>query len=323
VTPCELILGTADGIRRVHVDRGGNLEVTARGLTGNAVRGIAIHPHDPDVLYVAAGLRGWGLHRSLDGGETFDALGFEEYWCWDVVLDPANPERLLVGTEPPMLWESTDSGESWRSFPGIDHVESRKTWTFFHPPFHAGHLHGIALDSRRPDRIVVGVEHGGLLLSQDAGNTWRDVMPGADLHRVVIDPVDADLIFAGAGNGLFRSPDGGQHWSAVEQLHGRYIHGIVIDPDDPLRMFVYVDSQHCPVYRTIDGGETWEPIGRGLPASRPADPLRMHPDEGTALFYAGDKKDGSILYLSNDNGESWCQSDLHLPKVWRLATVVR
>ncbi len=315
---CELLAGTADGILRVSVSSTGGAEVVSRGLKGHAIRGIAQHPFRPGTFYIAAGLRGWGLHATCDYGQTFTSLGFEDYWCWDIVIDEANTDRLLLGTEPPMLWESLDAGTTWRSFPEIDQVESRSQWIFFHPPFHAGHLHGIALSSHRPKRILVGVEHGGLLRTEDAGETWIDVMPGADLHRIVIHPENPDRIFAGTGSGLFVSVDGGLGWERVSGLGKRYVHGIVIDPDDPRRMYVYVDSQQCPVYRSSDSGESWEPAGSGLPSSRPADPICRHPGSPGTLFYTGDYADGSTLYLSEDSGDSWHRIKLELPKVWRL-----
>jgi photosystem II stability/assembly factor-like uncharacterized protein len=319
--PCELVAGTADGIRRIQINESGESAVVTSGLHGQAIRGIAIHPERPQTYFVAAGLRGWGLHVTEDGGRTFNSLGFEDRWCWDVVVDPANSARLLVGTEPPMLWESLDSGITWREFPNIDSVPGRGNWTFFHPPFHAGHLHGIALSEERPERILVGVEHGGLLLSQDGGNSWTDVMPGADLHRIEIHPRDPDRIFAGAGNGLFLSEDCGESWKAIDQLYGRYVHGIVIDSSNPRRMFVYIDSTQNPIFRSADGGESWEPAGTGLPASRPADPLRLHPSEPGTLFYAADSDEGSTLYISEDDGVTWHCTGLSLPKVWRLKAV--
>jgi photosystem II stability/assembly factor-like uncharacterized protein len=287
------------------------------------VRGIAVHPHNSDVIYVAAGLRGWGLHVTHDGGASFNQLGFEDKWVWDVVVDTANPDRLLIGTEPPMLYESLDAGNTFSDMRGIEDVDSRDRWTFFHAPFHSGHLHGIAITPERPARIIVGVEHGGLLLSNDRGKTWRDVMPGADLHRVTIGPEDPDRVYAGAGHGLFFSTDGGTTWSAFEGLRGRYVHGIQIDPRDVNRMFVYVDSSSsCPVFRTVDGGGCWEAVGAGLPASRPADPIRLHPANPDVVFYAGDSGDCSYLYVSDDGGDNWNRLDLELPKVWRLQTAM-
>lgn len=319
----ELLAGTADGVRGVRIAPDGTACITSGGLTGQAIRGIAVDPTESDRYYVAAGLRGNGLYVTGDAGRTFESLGFQDRWVWDVVVDPADPARLLIGTEPPMLFESGDAGRTWRDFPGIEQVESRPRWTFFHPPFHAGHLHGIALTPERPGRILVGVEHGGLLRSVDNGETWADTMPGADLHRIEIDPTDPDRILAGAGNGLFISDDGGVRWTPVGDLRGRYVHGIVFDRKNPARLFVYIDSGHCPLFRSDDGGSTWEPVGIGLPRSAPADPVRIHPVNPDLVVYAGDTGDGSELFISEDGGEHWTSTGLELPKVWRLVNFQR
>jgi photosystem II stability/assembly factor-like uncharacterized protein len=321
--PFIVLAGTADGLRVIHIDSWGAASVVTEGLHGNAVRGVAVDPSCDRTVYVACGLRGWGLHVTRDAGRTFESLGFEDEWVWDVVVDQNNSDRLLIGTEPPALYESVDGGATFTALAGIHDVESRERWTFFHAPFHAGHLHGIAITPERPERIIVGVEHGGLLVSKDHGASWQDVMPGADLHRVSIDPADPDRVYAGAGHGLFVSEDGGQTWSPVDGLRGRYVHGIQIDPRDSDRVYVYVDSSHCPIHRTLDGGDTWENVGAGLPASRPADPIRLHPDEPDILVYAGDSDNGSYLYLSRDRGDRWERTDLELPKVWRMHTVAR
>lgn len=323
MTNLEIVVGTADGVRGVQITPDGSACIATGGLNGHAIRGIAVDPANPDRFYVGAGLRGYGLYVTNDAGRSFDTLGFEGRWVWDVAVDPIDSTRLLIGTEPPMLYESRDAGRTWRDFPGIDAVESRSRWTFFHPPFHAGHLHGIALTPERPERILVGVEHGGLLRSVDYGGSWTDTMPGADLHRIVIDPTDPDRIFAGAGNGLFISLDGGASWTPVDDLRGRYVHGIVFDRKHPERIFVYIDSGRCPLYRSDDGGSTWAPIGTGLPSSAPADPVRLDPANSDLVVYAGDNGDGSELYTSEDGGESWTSTGLELPKVWRVVTVER
>jgi photosystem II stability/assembly factor-like uncharacterized protein len=323
MTSWEIIAGTADGIRRITVSETGIPSIAASSLEGQAIRGIAIDPRDSSHVMVAAGLRGWGLHASRNGGQSFESVGFEDYWCWDVVFDPGNSDRVLVGTEPPMLWESMDSGNTWSAFQAIDNVSSRPHWTFFHAPFFAGHLHGIALSSAYPDRILVGVEHGGLLRSIDRGQTWVDVLPGADVHRIVVDPHDPDLIWAGLGNGLYTSTNGGVSWNQIPALAGKYTHGVTIDHSNSGRMFIYVDNSGCPIYRTLDGGSSWEAVGPGLPTSRPADPISLHPFDGNRLIYAGDTARGSTLYLSDDGGEHWKRAGLDLPKVWRLQTVRR
>ncbi len=261
MNPCTLYVGTEDGLRTVRVTDAGSVAQLESGLHGQAVRAIAIHPDNPSIAYVGCGLRGWGLHYTENGCETFTAIGFEDEWVWDVTFSP-DPETVYVGTEPPMLYVSEDDGP-FEAFSTIDALESRSTWTFFHEPFYAGHIHGLAVHPDRPERLFAGVEHGSLIYSDDWGESWSEALVGYDLHRVAIDPTDPDRVFAGAGEGLFVSDDAARSWTAVESLRGAYVHGVAFDPADPETVFGYVDRDESPLYRSTDRGQTWSPIAEG------------------------------------------------------------
>jgi hypothetical protein len=318
---CHLHLGTRDGVISYTIDEDGMPVESGRTVAGQVVRGLATHPDNPSLLFVACGLRGWGLHLSEDGGGSARLIGFEDRWVWDVVVDPVDPDTILVGTEPPGLFRGRRVNGDWmfEEYTGIHELPSRSRWTFFHEPFRAGHIHGIARTPARPERIVAGVEHGAVILSHDDGQSWQEALPGYDVHRVSVHPTEPDTVYVGAGNGLHVSGDSGATWEAVPGLRGKYVHGIVFDPEDPQLMVVYVDSSTCPLYRTDDGGDTWVAIGTGLPTTQPADPMRMMPSNGTILFYAGDEGAGtSTLFQSTDGGTSWAMLKSGLPKVWRM-----
>lgn len=321
MNPCTLYVGTEDGLRTVRIADADTIEHLEMGMKGQAVRAIAIHPDDPSIAYAGCGLRGWGLHYTDDSGKTFTSVGFEDEWVWDVTFAP-DPNTVYVGTEPPMLYVSRD-GRSFDSLSGIETLESRSEWTFFHEPFYAGHIHGLAIHPDRPEQLFAGVEHGAFIYSYDGGDSWNEALVGYDLHRVAIDPTNPDRVLAGAGEGLFISEDAAQSWTAVETLHGKYVHGIVFDPQDPEIVYVYVDLDKSPLYRSMDQGRTWEPIAEGLPAANPADPLCLHPADSDVLFYAGNSpEENGQLFVSPEGGGSWEPLSFDLPKVWRLEAAV-
>lgn len=315
--PCLLYVGTEDGLIVLRVDGDARVDVLGRGLAGNAVRGIAIHPEHPDVAYVACGLRGWGLHRSVDAGQRFEELSFADRWVWDVIVDPRDADTLWVGTEPPMLYVSRDDGATFVACHGIEELPSRPRWTFFHPPFHAGHIHGIAMHPEHPERIFAGVEHGALVYSHDGGHTWHERLIGGDLHRIAIDPGASNRVLAGTGAGLLVSEDAGATWSTVAGASG-YVHGIAFDPRQAGRVFLYAHSAAGPLSRSDDGGRSWQRIGRELPSAQPADNLTLHPSAPDTLFYAGDADGGGRLFVSSDAGVTWRALAVQLPKVWRM-----
>lgn len=314
-----LYAGTEDGVVVLRWDGGTGLRMVGRGLAGQAVRAIAVDPRDPARATVGCGLRGWGLHRTADAGGSFEALGFADRWVWEVAHPPGDPEALWVGTEPPMLYVSRDGGATFRPLEGLERLPSRARWTFFHPPFYAGHVHGLAFHPRRPGWVFAGVEHGALIYSRDGGATWQEALVGYDLHRTAVDPEDPDRVLAGAGEGLFASRDAGASWEPVPALAGRYVHGIVFCTERPGRVLVYAADPACPVYRSDDGGGAWKAVGAGLPPSGPADPLAVHPCDPERVCYAGDvDRRTSRLFVSTDGGRSWAIAGPELPKVWRL-----
>ncbi len=321
--PCLLYVGTEEGVF-VFRWRGTDVAQLGRGLQGNAVRGIAVHPEDARSVYIACGLRGWGLHRSQDAGQSFESLGFMEQWVWDVVFHPNDHQTLYIGTEPPMLYVSHDSGRTFDALQGIDALPSRSHWHFFHPPFRdqpmkAGHVHGIALHPKRPERIFAGVEQGAVIFSEDGGQTWKEALVGHDVHRMAVDPADPDRIFAGTGAGLFVSEDGGKTWDPQPVLYG-YVHAIRFDPRRPETVYAYTDGSH-PLSKSTDAGRTWQTVGTELPPAGPADSLDLHPVDPAIVFYGGDTGPGqSRLFVSPDEGGTWRMLEAELPKVWRLRT---
>ncbi len=315
---CLLYVGTEDGMF-VFRASSKSLTLIGRGIEGNAVRGIAIHPKDSQIAYVACGLRGLGLYRTKDAGRTWELLGFQDRWVWDVVLHPSDPKTFFVGTEPPMLYISRDEGHTFQAFEGIERLSSRKAWKFFYAPFYGGHIHGIALSPERPAWIFAGVEHGALIYSHDYGQTWHEALVGHDLHRVAMDPSNPNRVFAGTGEGLFVSEDAGRTWKPIAALKDQYIHAICFDPKHPQRMYIYGAQDGEPLYKSEDGGRSWRQIAAGLPENGPADSFSLHPEHPEILFYGGEVRERrGQLFVSCDGGESWQTLGTELPKIWRL-----
>ncbi|WP_224450471.1 VPS10 domain-containing protein [Haloprofundus salilacus] len=315
---CILYLGTRDGFRVARLTPSG-LEIIARGVRDNAVRGIAVDPSNPAAAYVGCGLRGWGLYRTTDAGRTIEDLGFEDRWVWDVAQHPSNPETVYVGTEPPMVYVSVDDGDTFDEITSIEELPSRSKWTFFHEPFYEGHIHGFAIHPARPERIFAGVEHGALIYTHDGGETWHDALVGHDLHRIAVDPAGPDRVLAATGSGLFHSHDAGESWASTPALRGKYLHSIIFDADAPRYAYAYADQEGSPLYKSEDSGDSWHAIGEGLPTAKPADNLRLHPEDPTTLIYVGDANEKeSSVYLSTSSGETWHRIDTALPKVWRV-----
>lgn len=319
---CILYIGTEDGVLVYGLDSGYSMRLIGRGLQGNAVRAISVHPENSNIALIGCGLRGWGLHMTDDYGSSFHSIGFEDKWVWDVVYHPSDRNIIWVGTKPPMIYKSVDNGLTFMALNGVEHVPSRKMWKFFHPPFYSGHIHGITFNPVNPDQVFAGVEQGALLFSKDKGESWNDTLAGYDLHRIAFDLSNPEIILAGAGEGLLLSRNGGVTWDMIPDMKNKYVHGISFDPFHVGRIYVYADEEHSPLYRSDNSATTWRPLGTGLHAAKPSDNVSLHPTVADVLFYAGDVSNHeSIVYSSIDAGESWLPISDRLPKIWRMKVV--
>ena len=83
---------------------------------GAEVRAIAIHPHNPQVVY--AGTQA-GPYRSTNGGDTWEKLGFPDLGMvvWSILFHPQNPQIMYLGTAPAAVYRSDNGGDTWRRLP--------------------------------------------------------------------------------------------------------------------------------------------------------------------------------------------------------------
>ncbi|MAG57681.1 MAG: hypothetical protein CMJ83_15430 [Planctomycetes bacterium] len=235
--------GWGDGIYK---STNGGRTFTNMGLRDtHQIAEIAVHPTDPDIVYVAAIGHLWGyqgsrgIYKTQDGGQTWRELvnglpNDVETGGADIEIDRVNPDVL-----------------------------------------YAGLYHRI----RKPWSMRSGGANGGIFKSSDAGKTWRKLTRGLptgstgqidiSIHRrdpsILVAAVEADerLPDGVPGSGVYRSDDGGETWRFLLEHHIRpFYHGqIEIDPQDPQR--IYVVSRDFRVSK--DGGakfvERWWPGG--------------------------------------------------------------
>ncbi|MEP6615974.1 MAG: hypothetical protein ABJA57_05315 [Ginsengibacter sp.] len=234
---------------------------------------IVIHPKNPDIVWVAAigHLFGTnderGIFKTADGGKSWKKVLFagKESGAIDLVMEPGNPAVLYASTwtvkrtpyslesggKGSGLWKSGDGGETWeklndkRGFPG-------KTVL--------GNI-CMAVSVSNPERVyaLVESEKGGLLRSDDAGETWNNVSTDANIrqrawyfNRIFVDPKNPDIIYALNVN-MYRSSDGGKTFKQINTPHGDH-HDLWIDPEDGNRMIVADDGG---AQISFDGGTNW------------------------------------------------------------------
>jgi photosystem II stability/assembly factor-like uncharacterized protein len=205
--------------------------------------------------------------------------------------------RLYVGTIGEGLFRSTDHGETFARACDGTFVEC--------------HVRALAVHPRDPRILYMGSELG-LFRSTDGASNWSRVespINGLQVWSILVSPHDPNLILVGTcPSRLFRSEDGGRSWTepplACVRECPRIIHTrmttLAADPTDPAALWAGIEID--ALYRSLDFGKTWQPVGHGL-SSRDIHGLAIVPGNGKpARLLASTNND---LNLSTDGGESW------------------
>jgi photosystem II stability/assembly factor-like uncharacterized protein len=304
-----LYLATGDAVARVE---DGRAEVT---LTSGG-RCLAVAGETA----ISGGADGVWLSR--DGARTWTgtALAGDVY---SVAI--AADGTLYAGAEPSMLFRSDDDGETWRELEALRALPSQPTWSFPPRPW-TSHVRWIAPAPDEPERLLVGIELGGLMLSEDGGETWHDHRPGAqrDVHSLAWHPTGERAYEAGGGGAAWSS-DRGRTWRPADEGRDRnYTWSVAPDPADPETWFVSASTGPFAAHGGRDaqarifrrrGDEPWEPLTDELRAM----PYALAFDAEERL-YAG-LSDGRI-FTSDDRGDSWDEPRLEGDAVGRVGALV-
>lgn len=254
-----------------------------------------------------------GIFRSEDHGESWRQLPAPGpgIAVWSLFNHPSEPDTLLAGLEPAALLRSRDDGQTWQAlsfdarFPAVtEGPEMPKRVT------------GIAIDPRRPRTIYASIEIGGLLRSEDDGETWGCVTEGVyvnedsvDLHAVSVSGKDS-LLTVATRVGAFQSEDEGRRWRTLDipmlRPRGTYCRAIARAADDPDRIYMGVgndfDGDVGALIVSCDGGGSWRPVSLPGPLKTTVFALAIDPRAPAGIACA--TKYGHV-FASADTGASW------------------
>jgi photosystem II stability/assembly factor-like uncharacterized protein len=237
----------------------------------------------------------------------------------------------------PAVWRSTDLGATWtHSSQGLAYAAGEQP------------IKSVWSLAARNGHLYAGVEPAGLFRSDDRGQTWQHVaglrehpsrpdwQPGGGgliLHSLVLDPQDQRQIWVGiSAAGVFHTADGGASWeprnrgTRCDYLPdgqkypevGQCVHSVVMAPGMPDRLY---QQNHCGMYRSDDGGRSWQSIEAGLPSTF-GFPAAAHPRDPETLYLVplnGDTvgrfmPDGqAAVWRTEDGGRTWRAAREGLP----------
>jgi len=240
---------------------------------------------------------------------------------------PGKPKEYLMGSTGGGVWKSSDVGLSWSNI-SDGHFKSASIGAIAVAPSDLNVLYVGTGSACIRGNATTG---DGMYRSLDGGDTWSHIgLPDAGtVARIVVHPENHELVYAAVfghpfgpsdERGVYRSSDGGDTWEQVMFISNEV--GAVdlsMNPSNPREMYAafwrferkpwttYDASEDGGIYKTKDGGDTWEKLGGGLPEGltgrigvsvSPADPTRVY-----AFVSALDPEGG--LYRSDDSGKSW------------------
>ena len=221
---------------------------------------IAIHPKNPDIVYIAiigdlfkdSSKR--GVYKSIDGGKSWRQVLFsnERSGAVDISIDKNNPRIIFASTwnirrtpyslesggEGSGLWKSTDGGETWKNISDNEGLPSG-IWG----------ISGVSVSPVNSKKVFALIENkeGGLFRSDDGGSSWEKVNEDRNLRqrawyytRVYADTQNENRVYV-MNVSFWRSEDGGKSFDRYRTPHGDH-HDLWIDPENNKRLIVADDG---------------------------------------------------------------------------------
>ena len=333
MTTVKLLVGTRKGAFIYTSDeRRERWELSEPMMPGWSIYHIAADTRcDPPRLYAAANHAVWGpsVAKSSDGGRTWEqrsqGLGFPQ--DMGVAIDTlwhvrsghgSQPGVVYAGTAPAGLFRSEDWGASWTSNDAIDRHAFRDYWQPIPgAPYSimsmwagagrdeadamvqaaggkpgAGALHSIEIDPRDPKRVYVAISAGGSYRTEDGGETWQlfSVKPTSPEAKMFVSQAAA------------RAP------ADVDPAAEFDMHCLRLDPKQPDRLWA---QAHTGVFRSDDGGRSWQDVTPGLPSLHgfPIAVTRREPDAAFVVPLQADEfrvcPGQFTVCRTRDAGKTW------------------
>ena len=234
-----------------------------------------------------------------------------------------------MGTTGGGVWKTSDAGQHWRNISD--------------GYFSTGSVGAISVSISNPNLIYVGMgehaprgvmtAHGdGVYKSIDAGKSWVHLGLEKTQHisRIIIHPKDPNILWVAAQGalygkseerGVYKSIDGGKSWKKVLYVNkSTGASELSIDKNNPKILYAAMwDHMRTPwkvisggpgsgLYKSVNGGETWIKLNKGLPKEMGKMAIAVSPADSNwvyALIESESKKEKGGLFLSKNGGENW------------------
>lgn len=303
----KLLVGTRRGLFIARSDsRREQWTVSAPQLIGREVYHAFVDARD-GTAWAATDHPVWGahIHRSDDGGETWETLEAAPHHedarglkaIWHLAPGPVGQnDTMYAGIEPAGLFVTHDRGMSWEPFSALNDHPTSTTWQAAGGGLALG---SIQQDPHDPKRIYCALSAGGVYRTKDGGESWEPCNQG----------VRADFL------------------PTPYPATGQCVHRLRLHPTQRGRLY---QQNHCGVYRSDDGADTWIEITNNLPSEfgyalaldpTNADVAYVIPEESSHMRTTVAGK--VTVFRTNDTGNAWSAMRRGLPQDHAYVSILR
>ncbi len=213
------------------------------------------------------------------------------------------------------------------------------------PALTSGRISDIAVHPQRPEVWYVATASGGVWKTVNNGTTFEPIFDGQGSYSigcVTLDPSNPNVVWVGTGennnqrsvgygDGVYKSEDGGKSWQHMGLKNSEHIGKIIVHPENSDIVFVaaigplWSSGGERGVYKTTDGGKTWEAV-LTIDEHTGVTDLVMDPRDPDVLYAAAFQRrrhvftylgggPGSTIYKTRDGGQTWQKANKGLPNV--------
>jgi photosystem II stability/assembly factor-like uncharacterized protein len=284
---------------------------------------IAFHPTISGTLYVSAP----GVYSSTNAGATWNKVPIPDTASegWSLLLHPQTGLPMYIGHNGRGVLYSDNGGADWQV--RSDGLAGLRP-------------HEIATSPADPHYIYVGADEAGGVVSNNGGSSWLTAeAEGLDRGiSVAVHPYTPTIAYLGARRAVYKTTDGGQTWTRHELTglpdnNEMRMHAIAIDQNNPAVMYAGPGTwdfaggpEYGWLYRSLDAGETWNPLAITFPIS-PVTDIEVDPTDSQTIYVATGRRfldstdRGTGILKTTDGGASWAFINEGLParSISRLA----
>lgn len=269
--------------------KGWKVTASARERSGRHLLATASDVYGP-AIHISDDLKNWRQVAKGPAWPKDSERKLNQIWTIN-----ADGDRYYLGVDEAGLFSSDDQGESWQPVTSLNEHKTRSGWQ---PGAGGLCLHAILIDPKNPQRIWAGMSAVGVMRSDDGGKSWQP--KNAGVPHVLEDKQYKDIGFC--------------------------VHGLAADPGDA---DIIYRREHVGMFRSKDGGDTWERIENGL-NSWFGFPVAMDRSSGNVYIiplesdeYRLPVKGKLEVFKSSDGGNSWKSASNGLPTSGSFGGILR